>query len=94
MRYCKRCVYPEVVVNLYMDAEGICSACRAAEAMNRLTPKFWAERKKRFERILAEVRKQNKSEYDCIVPVSGGKDSYYQTHIIASEYGLKPLLVT
>ncbi len=94
MRYCKRCVYPEVVVNLYMDEEGICSACRAAEAMNRLTPEFWAERKKRFETIIHEVRKKNQSEYDCIVPVSGGKDSYYQAHIIASEYGLKPLFVT
>ena len=36
----------------------------------------------------------NQSTYDCVIPVSGGKDSYYQTHLMAKEYGLKPLLVT
>ena len=39
-------------------------------------------------------KKKNKTNYDCLIPVSGGKDSYYQAHIIAKKYKLKPLLVT
>ncbi len=94
MRYCKRCVYPEIAVNLYIDEEGICSACRVEEQFQALSNDFWIERKKKFEKIISEIKAKNKSNYDCIVPVSGGKDSYYQTHVICKEYGLKPLLVT
>ncbi|MBD3426537.1 MAG: N-acetyl sugar amidotransferase [Candidatus Omnitrophica bacterium] len=94
MKYCNRCVYPEVAVNLFIDDEGVCSACRTAEEFNQLTDTFWEERKKRFEKVLAQAVSGNTSNYDCVIPVSGGKDSYYQTHKIVSEYGLKPLLVT
>ena len=51
-------------------------------------------KKKKFERIIEEIKNNNKDNYDCLIPVSGGKDSYYQTHLIAKEYGLKPLLMT
>lgn len=94
MKYCKRCVYPEVAVNLYIDEEGICSSCRTFDKFVALTPAFWKERQKRFGKIISDVKKTNTSNYDCIIPVSGGKDSYFQTHIIVKEYGLKPLLVT
>lgn len=94
MKYCKRCVYPIVAAHLHVDEEGICSSCRVAEKVEALTPDFWAERKARFDKIIKEARKTTNSNYDCIIPVSGGKDSYYQAHVIAVEYGLKPLLVT
>ena len=94
MRYCNRCVYPENAVNLYIDEEGICSSCRTFERFNKLTEKDWTERRKKFGDILNDCLKNNTSDYDCIIPVSGGKDSYFQTHIIVKEYGLKPLLVT
>jgi N-acetyl sugar amidotransferase len=94
MTYCTRCTYPFITVNLMLDDEGVCGACRTEEEFQQLTPEFWAERKKIFERLIEEIRVNSTSEYDCIVPVSGGKDSYYQTHVVASEYGLKPLLVT
>lgn len=94
MRWCKLCVYPEAAVNLTLDEEGVCSSCRTFEAFERLTPDFWAERKKRFERVLEETLRNRNGNYDVLVPVSGGKDSYYQTHVICKEYGLKPLLVT
>lgn len=93
MRYCKRCVYPEVTVLLDLDEEGICSSCRVAEKFDQLTDEFWSQRRKRFEEIIEETLKNNTSNYDCIVAVSGGKDSYYQTHVV-TQYGLKPLLVT
>ncbi|WP_199724744.1 N-acetyl sugar amidotransferase [Noviherbaspirillum saxi] len=94
MSYCNRCMYPAVAVNLSVDDEGICSSCRVAEEFEKLTPEFWEKRRLRFEKTIEEIRKTNKSDYDCLIPVSGGKDSYFQTHMMAAEYGLKPLLVT
>lgn len=95
MTYCTRCVYPQITVNLNLDREGVCSSCRTFEKFNALTPEFWAERRKKFEGVLRETAaKRTAANYDCVIPVSGGKDSYYQTHVICAEYGLKPLLVT
>lgn len=93
MKYCKKCVYPIVTVNLDLDDDGVCSSCRAFEKFEALTDEFWEKRKNKFEQIIEERLKNNKSNYDCIIAVSGGKDSYYQAHII-SQYGLKPLFVT
>jgi N-acetyl sugar amidotransferase len=81
-------------VNLYIDEEGVCSACRSAETFFKADAAFWKKRKEAFEQIVMDIKKNNKSNYDCLIPVSGGKDSYYQTHIMVKEYGLKPLLVT
>jgi N-acetyl sugar amidotransferase len=92
--YCARCVYSSATVNLEIDDEGICSSCRSAERVAALTPEFWALRRQSFEQILAASATSRAANYDCIIPVSGGKDSYYQTHVIVAEYGLKPLLVT
>lgn len=92
--YCTRCLYPRIAVNLSVDDDGVCSACKTAENMNRLDDDFWERRKEDFVDIIEEIKTTNESEYDCIIPVSGGKDSYYQTHIMAKEFGLKPLLVT
>jgi N-acetyl sugar amidotransferase len=94
MTYCARCVYPKVSVNLHIDEEGVCASCRLAEEFNQLDPALWDKRKKKFESIIEKYSKNNTSNYDCIIPVSGGKDSFYQAHKIVSEYGLKPLLVT
>ncbi|HSY05817.1 MAG TPA: N-acetyl sugar amidotransferase [Steroidobacteraceae bacterium] len=94
MQYCRRCVYPILAVNLHMDAEGICSACRVAEQFDHLTDEFWDARKRVFEETIAKIMKKGRGDYDCLIPVSGGKDSYYQTHKMVIEYGLKPLLVT
>lgn len=94
MQYCKRCVYPAVAVNLRTDEDGICSACRVAEQFDQLTDEFWATRKRLFEDTIEKIIKKKKGDYDCVIPVSGGKDSYYQAHKMVSDYGLKPLLVT
>ncbi|HRE40708.1 MAG TPA: N-acetyl sugar amidotransferase [Ignavibacteria bacterium] len=94
MRYCTKCVYPMVSVNLDIDDDGVCSSCRTFELFEELNSDFWDKRKKKFDEIIEKRKKENKDNYDCVIPVSGGKDSYYQTHVMASEYGLKPLLVT
>jgi N-acetyl sugar amidotransferase len=96
MNYCKECVYPIIAVNLQVDSDGVCSACKATALFNKIGDDGWKIRKKKFEKILEDAKKNNKnnSNYDCVIPVSGGKDSYYQTHLIVKEYNLKPLLVT
>jgi len=94
IQYCKRCVYPQITVNLNIDEEGVCASCRVYEKFQQLTPQFWERRKAKFEKVIANVLKNNKSDYDCVVPVSGGKDSYYQAHMMSKVYGLKVLLVT
>ena len=61
--------------------------------MEKSFRKEWKRRKRIFEKLVLNIKKTNKSNYDCVIAVSGGKDSYYQTHIV-KQYGLKPLLVT
>ncbi len=94
MRYCQRCVYPEVAVNNMFDDEGVCSACRVAEEFAQLTPEFWHQREAKFREIVEEARTKARGDYHCIIPVSGGKDSYWQTYLIKEVYKLNPLLVT
>lgn len=94
MKYCKKCVYPQTAVNTILDEEGICSACRVAEEFERITPDFWNDREKKFKDIVESYRNKDGSGYDCIIAVSGGKDSYWQTYLIKVVYGLNPLLVT
>jgi N-acetyl sugar amidotransferase len=83
-----------IAVNLNMDDDGTCSGCKTFERASTLSTKDWDERRNQFEEILKKTLERNTSNYDCIIPVSGGKDSYYQAHIIATKYKLKPLLVT
>lgn len=93
MKYCKKCVYPEVAVNLDLDEDGVCSSCRVDEKVSNMPDTVWKARKKKFEEIIAVAKENKGSNYDCVIPVSGGKDSYFQTHLI-NKYSLKPLLVT
>lgn len=94
MKYCKNCVYPMVAVNLNFDENQICTSCNTFKKFKNLSKEFWEIKRKKFENIISEAKSKNSSYYDCVIPVSGGKDSYYQTHIICKEYNLKPLLIT
>lgn len=92
--YCSNCVYPVNAVNLNLDENGVCTSCKTAETFEELSSDFWIERKAKFEKLINQYKKDNNPNYDCLIPVSGGKDSFYQAHVIAKEYGLKPLLMT
>lgn len=92
MKYCNKCVYPiSSAVPLAFDDLGICSGCRASSQTSNID---WLARKIRFEKLINQYRCKDESNYDCIIPVSGGKDSYFQVHIIKTILGLNPLLVT
>lgn len=54
----------------------------------------WVKRGELLKKIVEQYRSKDKSNYDCIIPVSGGKDSYFQTYFVTKVLGLKPLLVT
>ena len=91
INYCSNCVNPISTVASSFNKDNVCSACEYHMQYESITDDEWKLRKK-FEKILDENK--SSSNYDCIIPVSGGKDSYYQTHQIVKEFGLKPLLVT
>jgi N-acetyl sugar amidotransferase len=93
MHYCTRCVYPRISVNLLIDDDGVCSACRTAEEVEAITDEQWAHRRGIFVRLLEQARQGREGDYDCVIGVSGGKDSYYQVDVVKS-LGFKPLLVT
>jgi N-acetyl sugar amidotransferase len=90
IQYCKRCIMPHTKPDLYIDEEGICSACRSYESRKEID---WAQRKQELLQVLERYRSKNGSNYDCIVPVSGGKDSHYQV-IRMLELGMNPLCIT
>ncbi len=73
------------------DAEGICDACRMAE--QKLGTIDWPERERRL-RELCDRHRKNDGSYDCVVPGSGGKDSFYAAHMLKYKYGMHPLTVT
>ena len=93
MKYCTKCVYPISAVNLMIE-EDVCSSCQSFEAFEKVTEEDLIKKKNKLTDILQSHQKKNKSNYDCLIPVSGGKDSYYQIHCIVKDLGLKPLLVT
>ena len=93
MKYCIKCVYPMSAVQLDLS-DDICSACRTSEQFEQIPIETWDQRRDKFSELVSSFRKENDSDYDCIIPVSGGKDSYYQAHVICKEFDLKPLFVT
>ncbi len=75
------------------DDDGVCSACHVADEVNKIPEEQWKLREQKFIQLLEEGREQSEGGYDCIIPVGGGKDSYWQAHLVKS-YGFNPLLVT
>lgn len=96
MRYCARCMYPENArPTIIFDEFGVCSGCRYHESRGTVEVN-WQERWQIFEDICAEAKnmaKQRGNSHDCIIPVSGGKDSHYQVWLLKEKMGMNPLLV-
>ena len=91
--FCKKCLFPNTKPDLYFDDNGICDACHSAETKwGKGNIVDWDERALEFESILSSLPKDRL--YDCVVPVSGGKDSTYQTYRMVKEHNLKALAVT
>jgi len=106
VKYCKRCVISNQRPNSAVEykhqkdtkkqtinftAEGICEACAQAERKNQVID--WAERDREL-RDLCDRFRRNDGGYDCLVPGSGGKDSFYTSYKLKYEYGMNPLTIT
>ena len=90
IQYCSRCVMPATRPDILFDAEGVCSACRHFEQRPSID---WAARRAELLEVVEEFRSHDGTNYDCLGPVSGGKDSTYQV-LKMLELGLNPLCVT
>lgn len=92
VRLCARCLYPEThPLGLTFDDDGVCSGCRIHEEKDRLD---WEERFERLRELVEPYRSQSGRRYDCIVPVSGGRDSYFIVDTVVNRLKLNPLLVS
>jgi N-acetyl sugar amidotransferase len=76
---------------IHFDEHGICDACNFAKKKNKTID--WTERERQL-RELCDAHRSKDGSYDCIVPGSGGKDSFYASHILRTKYGMHPLTVT
>jgi len=92
MKFCTRCLYPENhALNITFDDDGVCSGCKVHEEKDLID---WTQRSEKLKNILESYRNKSGNNYDCIVPVSGARDSYFIVHAIKKIYGMNPLLVT
>ena len=78
IRYCKTCLNPSTRPNIFFDEDGLCPVCvyekeKATETVN------WTERSKEIQKIKKWGQQHTKSTHDCLVTVSGGKDSMRQS---------------
>lgn len=106
VQFCSRCVIsnqrPNSTVEykhtaastkktIAFDDEGVCDACRTAE--KKSTEIDWEKRRYELKVLCDKYRSRNGS-YDCLVPGSGGKDSFYQSWMLKYEFNMNPLTVT
>ena len=106
VKYCKSCTIsnqrPNSTVEykhtkkskketIVFDAEGICDACRSIKRKDLDVD--WIEREQKL-RVLCDKYRSTDGSYDCLVPGSGGKDSFFQAHKLKYEYGMSPLTIT
>lgn len=92
MKVCRRCLYTTLhPLGLVIDNQGICSGCRVHEEKDSLD---WEERWAKLEQLVEGYRNRSGENYDCVVPVSGARDSFFIVHTVKKRLGLNPLLVT
>ena len=90
MKYCAKCLMPDTRPHTIMTKEGLCQACLNQEEKKKVDwPKRWAELK-----ALCDKYRRKDGYYDCVIPVSGGKDSHYLVYIMKEKMGMNPLLIT
>lgn len=92
MKYCSKCLFPETKPDLSFNENGVCSACIASEEKDKNID--WKQLEKEFHQIILHYKKkEGEIGWDCIVPVSGGKDSTYQAFFMKEICGMNPLCV-
>jgi tRNA(Ile)-lysidine synthase TilS/MesJ len=91
MKYCTKCVMPSTRPGITFDEQGVCSACQSYDHRNNV------DYSERFEELKGLCKRYKGSNglygYDCMIAVSGGKDSYFQVYMFKEVLGMNPLLV-
>ena len=90
LKYCISCLIPDSKPDISFNENGMCNAC--TNFFNRKEIN-WELRKKELLGIIEKYKNKSQSNWDCIVPVSGGKDSTYQV-VKMLELDMNPLCVT
>ena len=91
MRICKICIQPDTRPNIHFNEEGICGAC--IWELNEKHKVDWTKREDELQKIANWAKETSKSNYDCVIGVSGGKDSTLQALTARDRLGLRCLLV-
>jgi N-acetyl sugar amidotransferase len=90
MKYCTNCLQPDTRPNSYFNGAGVCPAC---SYFNELQNVDWDERFEVMEMLLKQFPRAKGQHFDCIMGVSGGKDSTRQALWVRDKFGINPLLV-
>lgn len=106
VKFCQRCVISNQRPNsaiefkhtiqsrketIFFDENGVCDPCRLAE--QKIREINWTERENQLVALCNKYRRYD-GAYDCLIPGSGGKDSFFTAHILKYKYGMHPLTVT
>lgn len=92
LRYCVRCCMPETAEGIEFDSRGVCNGCNSSEEKMHID---WEQRERDLAAKLDRFRVLGKGKpYECILPVSGGKDSFFQAYVLTQRYGMRALAVT
>ena len=93
IKRCKRCTLPESLPSVNLDENGICEHCKNYDLLVEKWEKSKAQKEIELKDIVERLKKTDQ-KYDCLIPLSGGKDSTYTLYLFAKVYNLKCLCVT
>lgn len=91
MKFCKKCIMPDTRPHISFNTEGVCIACQNQARKKTIN---WDTRYEELKALCDKYRRESSGVYDCIIAVSGGKDSHYQVHVMKELMGMNPLLIT
>ena len=91
MKFCSKCIMPDTRPGITFNSDGVCIACQNNAKKKDIN---WSERFEELKVLCDKYRRKNPTEYDCIIAVSGGKDSHYQVHVMKELMNMNPLLIT
>lgn len=89
--WCTSCLNMSTRPRITFNEKGQCNACQWMEEKKSID---WAPRQRELQSLLNKYRSSNEDSYDCLVPVSGGKDGSYVAYSLKHKYGMNPLTVT
>jgi glucosamine--fructose-6-phosphate aminotransferase (isomerizing) len=81
---CVRCLMPSTYPDITFDSQGVCNHCRSYQKLELLGE----------NRFLEKIHSQHGASYDCVVGISGGKDSCYVAYLAKKKFGLRTLAIT